>query len=44
MTRDAQISAFLKAAGWGDAARLPLAGDASARRYERLSRDRRGPS
>lgn len=38
MTRDAQISAFLKAAGWGDAARLPLAGDASARRYERLSR------
>ena len=29
---------FLRAAGWGDAALRPLAGDASARRYERLSR------
>ncbi|MDE3240205.1 MAG: phosphotransferase [Paracoccaceae bacterium] len=27
---------FLAAAGWADAARHPLAGDASARRYERL--------
>lgn len=29
---------FLAAAGWGAAARRPLAGDASARRYERLTR------
>lgn len=29
--------AFLSAAGWGTAARLPLAGDASSRRYERLA-------
>ena len=27
---------FLKTAGWGDAQRRPLAGDASSRRYERL--------
>ncbi|RWR11464.1 aminoglycoside phosphotransferase [Sinirhodobacter populi] len=32
------IDAFLAAAGWGDAVRRDLAGDASARRYERLSR------
>lgn len=31
-------ASFLQAAGWGDAARRPLAGDASFRRYERLSR------
>lgn len=30
------IDAFLADAGWGDAARAPLAGDASARRYERV--------
>lgn len=30
---------FLTAAGWGDARREPLAGDASARRYTRLHRD-----
>lgn len=30
--------AFLAAAGWAGAARLPLAGDASSRRYERLIR------
>ena len=30
--------AFLARAGWGDAARAPLAGDASARRYLRLKR------
>jgi len=30
--------AFLQAAGWGDAAHSPLAGDASARNYTRLSR------
>ncbi len=35
--RTAQISAFLDAAGWGNAERLPLAGDASFRRYERLT-------
>lgn len=34
------IVAFLAAAGWGAAQRAPLAGDASARRYERLHRDR----
>jgi len=36
-TRDETIRAFLAAAGWGDAVRRPLAGDASTRRYERLS-------
>lgn len=35
--RDNTIRAFLAAAGWGAAGRAPLAGDASARRYERLS-------
>lgn len=35
--RDARIAAFLKAAGWGDAKRAKLAGDASFRRYERLA-------
>lgn len=29
---------FLRAAGWGDAAAAPMAGDASTRSYERLSR------
>ena len=32
-----QINAFVAGAGWGPALRRPLAGDASARRYERLS-------
>lgn len=32
------VAAFLDAAGWGTAARHPLAGDASARRYLRLLR------
>lgn len=36
MTRDSQIQDFLSAAGWGDAARTPVPGDASSRRYERL--------
>ena len=31
-----RIEGFLDAAGWAAARRLPLAGDASARRYERL--------
>lgn len=36
--RAAALAAFLAAQGWGAAARVPLAGDASARRYERLRR------
>jgi hypothetical protein len=36
--RTAQHGAFLAAQGWQDAIRVPLAGDASARRYWRLSR------
>ena len=32
-----EIAAFLAAHGWGEAERRPLAGDASFRRYERLS-------
>ena len=38
MSQDAAIAEFLAAAGWGGAARAPLAGDASPRRYERLRR------
>ncbi len=38
MSRDAAISEFLAHEGWGWAERQPLAGDASARRYERLRR------
>ena len=34
--REARKRAFLSAAGWGDADRAHLSGDASARRYERL--------
>ncbi|WP_328702869.1 aminoglycoside phosphotransferase family protein [Arenibaculum pallidiluteum] len=33
-----RITAFLDLAGWAGARRRPLAGDASARRYERLAR------
>lgn len=36
--REAEIAAFLSRHGWGAARRLPLAGDASFRRYERLVR------
>ena len=36
--RERQRQAFAARAGWGDAARAALAGDASARRYERLAR------
>lgn len=39
--REAEIAAFLAAAGWGAARRAPLAGDASPRRYERLTLDGR---
>ena len=35
--RDAEIAAFLAAAGWGAAVTAPLAGDASNRRYLRLT-------
>jgi len=34
--RAAHIAAFLDAAGWGAATRVPLSGDASFRHYERL--------
>ncbi|MBJ3761525.1 phosphotransferase [Maribius pontilimi] len=37
--RAARIDAFLARAGWADASRVPLAGDASARSYMRLTRD-----
>ncbi|MCY4407440.1 MAG: phosphotransferase [Rhodospirillaceae bacterium] len=36
--RERQRRAFAARAGWGDAAHRTLAGDASARRYERLTR------
>ncbi len=38
MTRGAEAEAFLAEAGWAEALRLPLAGDASARSYTRLRR------
>jgi aminoglycoside/choline kinase family phosphotransferase len=41
--RAARIDAFLAEAGLGDAAREPLPGDASTRRYVRLIRDGRAP-
>jgi N-acetylmuramate 1-kinase len=37
VTRAQRIAAFLGRAGWARATRTPLAGDASSRRYERLS-------
>jgi aminoglycoside/choline kinase family phosphotransferase len=39
--RSAAMQAFLTGAGWGDALRRPLAGDASNRRYERLTAGQR---
>ena len=36
--RERRCRAFVADAGWGDAAYAPLAGDASARRYARLTR------
>ena len=39
--RDGAIARFLARAGWGDAARAPLAGDASFRRYDRIRLGRR---
>jgi hypothetical protein len=41
-TRADRIVAFLAASGWPAARRMPLPGDASARRYERLSDGTRG--
>lgn len=38
MTRADLAADFVAGAGWGDATRAPLAGDASDRRYERLTR------
>lgn len=38
MPSDRSIDAFLKSAGWADAERQPLTGDASTRRYIRLVR------
>lgn len=40
--RAAQLDTFLKRAGWGDARRAALAGDASNRRYLRLTRPQDG--
>lgn len=37
MSRPSQRDAFLKTAGWANATALPLAGDASSRRYDRLT-------
>ncbi len=42
--RKSLSDAFLQQAGWHDAVRGPLAGDASFRRYERLRRDNGGSS
>jgi aminoglycoside/choline kinase family phosphotransferase len=39
--RSEAMDAFLAGAGWGDATRAPLPGDASTRRYVRLSRNGR---
>ena len=36
-SRSDQLDAFLKTAGWSGAQRRPLAGDASFRRYDRLT-------
>lgn len=38
--REREIAAFLAGAGWADALRRPLAGDASFRHYERVRRGR----
>lgn len=38
-TRQTALQHFLDGCGWGGAARRKLAGDASSRRYERLTRD-----
>jgi len=44
MSRSADIHAFLKAAGWDMAQRLPLAGDAGNRKYDRLIHPEKGPA
>jgi aminoglycoside/choline kinase family phosphotransferase len=40
-TRTEQAASFLAGAGWADAGRTPLAGDASARSYQRLTKGAR---
>ncbi|MCY3983882.1 MAG: phosphotransferase [Roseovarius sp.] len=42
--REALIETFLETAGWADAGRTSVAGDASNRRYLRLERDNAGQS
>lgn len=42
LDRAAALSKFVAQNGWGNAARSPLAGDASARRYERLNDPEKG--
>ncbi|MEO1292076.1 MAG: phosphotransferase [Pseudomonadota bacterium] len=42
--REHIIDAFLSASGWQGVTRAPLAGDASNRRYERLSHPEKGPA
>lgn len=42
--REHLATEFLATAGWSDATRAPLAGDASNRRYERLSHPELGPA
>ena len=37
MSRDEKIETFLRGCGWGEALRVVVPGDASARRYERLT-------
>lgn len=44
MTRKVAVSEFLRDAGWGNARVSHLAGDASARRYERVMRTETGDS
>lgn len=39
-TSEGALDRFLKKAGWADAERRPLAGDASTRSYQRLRRDK----
>lgn len=41
MTRDDEIAAFLRGAGWGNGARVPLAADASLRVYDRIALGRK---
>ena len=42
LNREAVLSGLLKSVGWSDSERVPLTGDASQRRYERLCRNHDG--